>query len=109
MHTYYPEVRGTASWPLCSSGVVFKEGRSCAVFIPFVLIARWLNTGITLILQFQLDCTVDNKKNILMMQATVATQRCPRNETPRWFRTLRFKMKVAKGFMHNILGRNECN
>lgn len=44
-----------------------------------------------------------------MMQDTVATQRCPRNETPSWFRTPCFKMKVAKDLMHKILERNMCN
>jgi len=48
-------------------------------------------------------------KQILMMQDTVATQRCPRNETPSWFRTLRFKVKVAKDLMHNILKRKKYN
>jgi len=57
-----------------------------------------LNTGIILILQFQLDYTLDNnnKKKMIMMQATVATQRCPRNETSRWFRTLRFQNESGK-------------
>jgi len=44
-----------------------------------------------------------------MMQDTVATQRCPRNETSSCFRTLLFKMKVAKDLMYKVLEINTYN
>jgi hypothetical protein len=43
------------------------------------------------------------------MQDTVATQRCPKNETPSWFRTLHSKIKVVKDLMRKIFEGNKCN